>query len=939
MNEVQVSNGLLYFDVLDTIMSKDTNNIYLNNFCEGGYIVFKPKYRIPDFNPENKNLYITDPSIEFHMVHTYIPKLFDTIEISCKDDFASVSFKKSGLHALCFAVLVDSHYRLALFPKFFMVNPIQNLNIPRHAILVCKVDKNYIDDLEYYIDCDEENASHIRKFVKQDESSKNLLFLDTYISEFENECFLLLKSKTSPYEIKTFFNIESIEESLNDFHVPLFNSSKLGCSSLIEIQELVKSVMIKEPTQNMTYLNETNFCSKINDTDFAVCMNICSDDVFKNITQLYIFELCDPNGITIECDVKNFDYMPLQIVLFKPNLIGLYKIKIFERERMCCICRHSFIITQSDLDSNDFLKYISKTTINVNINLSPEFLLEVSENDFTICVLDPEGDFVELHAELITENIKKLIVNFKPQKSGYYFIQMRKDKNSEYNKWKNIIIFVNENESNTELFIFGAGKINNIYIYKIGLYYARIEQENNFYIDASKSTKDPRIFIEGPAPVENYLRRNEIGTYKFTYIPKEPGSYTIKIFYPYFDTIYKEIKVNVYGRKNIDSSDNIDGIEVKIQQEIENEFIQQIRLNIPNKSLCIEDIDISVCDRNNKYIPVHFHLDDSNVDIENHKTIIKFSFKVSEFGRYKAFVRERDINLPGSPFNLNITKEKTYVGAVSCVAYGPSLAQSYINKDNYFYVDMKDAGEGTIKFIISGPTEVKIVSEEYRDLTYIVHWIPICIGSYSIDIKFDEIPIPGSPFLVNAIKKSKIKRSKTLKSIVSGILEISKLENIEASGPGLKFANVGVVNQAEDKIICNYSYCPPVEGDYVIGITVQNISIQGAPFIIKAIREKYGSSLCYCEGSGINQAVMSEICKFRVDTKEAGTGYLVVSIESTKGNPADSVHIRYLGNGIYSVEYKISFEEKFNLNILFNGLHVVGSPVTLTPIQLSETKI
>ncbi|KAF1744347.1 hypothetical protein MXB_2331, partial [Myxobolus squamalis] len=85
------------------------------------------------------------------------------------------------------------------------------------------------------------------------------------------------------------------------------------------------------------------------------------------------------------------------------------------------------------------------------------------------------------------------------------------------------------------------------------------------------------------------------------------------------------------------------------------------------------------------------------------------------------------------------------------------------------------------------------------------------------------------------------------------MLDVSRMEIVEASGPGLYSASVGVLNQfcvtgptslldeeeypnvkifgpveiepvssyhkVDDKMICNYNYCPPVEGIYKIEIS------------------------------------------------------------------------------------------------------------------------
>ncbi|KII68138.1 Filamin-A [Thelohanellus kitauei] len=247
-----------------------------------------------------------------------------------------------------------------------------------------------------------------------------------------------------------------------------------------------------------------------------------------------------------------------------------------------------------------------------------------------------------------------------------------------------------------------------------------------------------------------------MGSHKYTYIPSEPGKYSIKVGYGEALCTYKEYSVNVYGRMSINSNDTADTIDVQWAPEHDSTILQQIIINIPNKSIKLENVVVEVFDKDENSVQTEIDLGSSYSNKKTEKSLIKFSFRVAEFGRFRASVKENGHELPGSPFFLNITKENTYVGAISCVAYGPSLAEATIGEDNYFYVNMKDAGDGKIDFLIIGPSKVDIMSQECKDNVYIVHWKPLVEGSYSIQIKYDGFQIPGSPFWVKALKKSSL---------------------------------------------------------------------------------------------------------------------------------------------------------------------------------------
>ncbi|KAF1744345.1 hypothetical protein MXB_2329, partial [Myxobolus squamalis] len=162
-----------------------------------------------------------------------------------------------------------------------------------------------------------------------------------------------------------------------------------------------------------------------------------------------------------------------------------------------------------------------------------------------------------------------------------------------YFAWRNFLVYVAESEPNKDLIIYGSG-----------LYYARIDQDNNFFVETSQSSHEPKVLISGPASVRKYFKTNKIGTYKFTYIPSEPGIYIIKIIHPCIEDLSKEYKVNVYGRKHKDSTDNIESINIKIDEDDNSLIIQQIVVNIPNKCLIIENVNINVQDKKGEPLPV-----------------------------------------------------------------------------------------------------------------------------------------------------------------------------------------------------------------------------------------------------------------------------------------------------------------------------------------------
>lgn len=90
-----------------------------------------------------------------------------------------------------------------------------------------------------------------------------------------------------------------------------------------------------------------------------------------------------------------------------------------------------------------------------------------------------------------------------------------------------------------------------------------------------------------------------------------------------------------------------------------------------------------------------------------------------------------------------------------------------------FTIDTKGAGTGGLGLTVEGPTEAKIECSDNGDGTCSVSYLPTEPGDYLVNILFEEVHIPGSPF----------------KADIQMPFDPSK---VVASGAGLKRAKVRV---------------------------------------------------------------------------------------------------------------------------------------------------
>lgn len=79
-------------------------------------------------------------------------------------------------------------------------------------------------------------------------------------------------------------------------------------------------------------------------------------------------------------------------------------------------------------------------------------------------------------------------------------------------------------------------------------------------------------------------------------------------------------------------------------------------------------------------------------------------------------------------------------------AIGPGLKGGLVGNPAEFTIDTKGAGTGGLGLTVEGPTEAKIECSDNGDGTCSVSYLPTEPGDYLVNILFENVHIPGSPF-------------------------------------------------------------------------------------------------------------------------------------------------------------------------------------------------
>lgn len=140
-------------------------------------------------------------------------------------------------------------------------------------------------------------------------------------------------------------------------------------------------------------------------------------------------------------------------------------------------------------------------------------------------------------------------------------------------------------------------------------------------------------------------------------------------------------------------------------------------------------------------------------DSENEKLTV--SFTATEPGDHFVHVVKNDKPVAGSPFKITVTSK--IAGDPQKVQVDPeSLKQGSIDESNEFYIDSRAAGSGKIGVSMQGPCKPEVTCSPAKEPgVFKVTWRVTEHGKYTLELRYDGVEIPGSPFVINVPKKAK----------------------------------------------------------------------------------------------------------------------------------------------------------------------------------------
>uniref|UniRef100_A0A668AS08 Filamin A n=1 Tax=Myripristis murdjan TaxID=586833 RepID=A0A668AS08_9TELE len=481
----------------------------------------------------------------------------------------------------------------------------------------------------------------------------------------------------------------------------------------------------------------------------------------------------------------------------------------------------------------------------------------------------------------------------------------------------------------------------------------------------------PGVVGPAEADIDFDIIRNDNDTFTVKYTPPGAGSYTIMVLFA--DQAIPMTPIRIKVDPSHDASKvkaegpglNRSGVELNKPTHftVTTKGAGKAKLDCnfsgPAKGEAVKDFEI----------------------INNHDNTQTVKYTPVQQGPLGIAVTYGGDHIPKSPFNVAVAPTLD-LSKINVAGLGDKMT---VGKDQEVTVKTKGAGgQGKVGAKVTGPSGKPVASKVEPGLspeTSQVKFIPREAGPYQVELTYDGVPIPGSPYTPTAYPAtdpSKV-RSQNLFSTLGTckILQNNKLTSfisvpllspsqVRCSGPGLERAKVGETGEfvvdctnagpaeltieiisdsgteAEVHIQDNgdgtytITYIPLYPGSYTLTIRYGGQDVPNFPARLNVEPAVDASGVRVfgpgVEGKGVFREATTD---FTVDARaltQTGGDHIKTVISNPSGSRTDSL-ITDLGDGTYNVEYTPYEEGPHSVEVSYDG-----SPVPKSPFRVGVTE-
>ncbi|KAM7367447.1 hypothetical protein PAMP_015347 [Pampus punctatissimus] len=442
------------------------------------------------------------------------------------------------------------------------------------------------------------------------------------------------------------------------------------------------------------------------------------------------------------------------------------------------------------------------------------------------------------------------------------------------------------------------------------------------------------LTVEGPCEAKIECQDNGDGSCSVSYLPTEAGEYAINILFadqhipgsPFkaaVQSAFDPSKVTASGpglergKANEAGSFTVDcskAGEAELTIEILSESGSKVEVHVQNNS----DGTYSIT-----YIPpLH--------------------------GIYSITIKYGGHAVPKFPARLLVEPS---VDTSGVKVYGPGVEPRGVLREvtTHFIVDARahyNSGGSHIKVCVANPSHANTDTyiTDKGDGTYRVEYTPYEDGLHLIEVLYDEVSVPKSPFKVSVTEGCDPSRVRAYgPGLEEGLVNKSNRFTVETRGAGTGGLGLAIEGPSEAKMSCkdnkdgscSVEYIPFTPGEYDVNITFGGLPIPGSPFRVP-VRELVDPSKVKCSGPGLGSGVRAHVPQtFTVDSSKAGVAQLEVQLYGPAG-VAEPVSISDNGDGTHTVNYTPANDGPYTVCVKYADQEVPRSPFKIKTLPAHD---
>uniref|UniRef100_A0A2K5S882 Filamin B n=1 Tax=Cebus imitator TaxID=2715852 RepID=A0A2K5S882_CEBIM len=273
--------------------------------------------------------------------------------------------------------------------------------------------------------------------------------------------------------------------------------------------------------------------------------------------------------------------------------------------------------------------------------------------------------------------------------------------------------------------------------------------------------------------------------------------------------------------------------------------------------------------------------------------------------------------------------------------FGPGIEGKDVFREatTDFTVDSRpltQVGGDHIKAHIANPSgaSTECFVTDNADGTYQVEYTPFEKGLHVVEVTYDDVPIPNSPFKVAVTEGCQPSRVQAQgPGLKEAFTNKPNVFTVVTRGAGIGGLGITVEGPSESKIncrdnkdgSCSAEYIPFAPGDYDVNITYGGAHIPGSPFRVP-VKDVVDPSKVKIAGPGLGSGVRARVLQsFTVDSSKAGLAPLEVRVLGPRGL-VEPVNVVDNGDGTHTVTYTPSQEGPYMVSVKYADEEIPRSP-------------